>query len=371
METRAPYAVIGLFVLAAIGAAFGFVYWLNNTGGLGERRMYRVQFDTPVSGLLVGAAVLFNGIRVGEVTELKLPRGKPKQVVATISVAADTPVMPDTRAGLEFQGLTGVPVIALEGGSDGGMHVSGDMVLVADPAASQSMTLAARNALVRVDNLMAENSSGVHDIVTNLKTFSEALARNSDRIDGILAGVEKMTGGSPAAAPKTSYDLVAPTVFPSGEELAPGQLAVAEPTVTLQLDTQRILVVPPDDRAGFADAQWSDSIPKLVQARLVQAFENFNLERAVTRTTMDVSADQQLLLDIRSFQVLASAGNEPLADVTLTAKVVSKDGRVLASRIFARQAPLAETSPAAAAAAINEAFGKVAAEIVVWASGVR
>ena len=37
METRAPLALIGLFVLAAIGAVFGFVYWLNSTGGLGER----------------------------------------------------------------------------------------------------------------------------------------------------------------------------------------------------------------------------------------------------------------------------------------------------------------------------------------------
>jgi hypothetical protein len=42
--------------------------------------------------------------------------------------------------------------------------MSGDLVLVADPAASQSMTLAARNALVRVDNLVAENASGVRSV---------------------------------------------------------------------------------------------------------------------------------------------------------------------------------------------------------------
>jgi phospholipid/cholesterol/gamma-HCH transport system substrate-binding protein len=369
METRAPYAVIGLLVLAAIGAVVGFIYWLNNAGGLGERRSYRVQFDTPVSGLLVGAGVLFNGIRVGEVTDLKLPPGKPKQVVATISVAVGTPVKPDTKAGLEFQGLTGIPVIALEGGSDSDKPAAGDLVLVADTAASQSMTLAARNALVRVDGLMAENSSGVRDIVANLKTFSEALARNSDRIDGILTGVEKMTGAGPAAPPKTIYDLTAPTTFAPVKDVSPAQLAVGEPTVTLQLDSQRILVVPATDRPGFSDAQWSDSIPKLVQARLVQGFENFNLARAVTRTSPDVSADQQLLLDIRSFQVGSAKGL--IAEVVLTAKVVSKDGRVLGSKIFAQQAALSELNPATAAAAINEAFGKAAADIVVWASGVR
>ena len=72
METRAPFVVVGAFVLAAIAAVFGFVYWLHNTGGLGPRATYHVQFDGSVPGLLVGAAVLFNGIRVGEVTDLGL-----------------------------------------------------------------------------------------------------------------------------------------------------------------------------------------------------------------------------------------------------------------------------------------------------------
>lgn len=366
METRAPYALIGLFVLAAIGAALGFVYWLNNTGGLGERRTYRVQFDTPVSGLLVGAAVLFNGIKVGEVAELKLPPGKSKQVLATISVAVATPVRQDTKAGLEFQGLTGVPVVALEGGSDDKPSTT-DFLLVADPAASQSMTVAARNALTRIDGVIAENSSGLRDIVSNLKSFSEALGRNSDRVDGILAGVEKMTGGGAQPPPKTIYDLAAPTSFPPAKERVLAQLAVAEPTVTLQLDTQRILVVPPTAGPGFADSQWGDAIPKLVQARLVQAFENFSLQRAVTRTSPDVSADQQLLVDIRSFHV---AAEEAEAVVVMTAKVVTKDGRVLASRIFTQRSPVAAINPSKAAAAINDAFGKVAAEIVVWASAI-
>jgi len=44
METRAPFVIVGAFVLAAIVAVFGFVYWLQNTGGLGPRTSYRVQF---------------------------------------------------------------------------------------------------------------------------------------------------------------------------------------------------------------------------------------------------------------------------------------------------------------------------------------
>jgi len=57
METRAPYALVGLFVLAVIGVAFGFVYWLHNTSSLTERAIYRIRFENTVSGLLTGAAV--------------------------------------------------------------------------------------------------------------------------------------------------------------------------------------------------------------------------------------------------------------------------------------------------------------------------
>ena len=103
METRAPFVVVGAFVLAAIAAVFGFVYWLHNTGGLGPRTTYHVQFEGSVPGLLVGAAVLFNGIRVGEVTELGLAPDNPRRVNATISVASTTPVR------RRHQGRAGIP----------------------------------------------------------------------------------------------------------------------------------------------------------------------------------------------------------------------------------------------------------------------
>ena len=117
MEIRAPYVLIGGFVLAVIAAGFGFVYWLHNGAGLAQRTTYRLHFENTVSGLLTGAAVLFNGIRVGEVTALELDVGNPNRVTATIAVAANTPVRADTKVSLDFQGLTGVPVVTLQGGS--------------------------------------------------------------------------------------------------------------------------------------------------------------------------------------------------------------------------------------------------------------
>ena len=200
METRAPYALIGLFVLAIIGAVFGFVYWLNNTGGLAERTVYRIRFENNVSGLLNGAAVLFDGIHVGEVTGLRLDPGHPKQVIATVAVVATTPVRADTKIGLEYQGLTGVPVVSMLGGGSAASPLAASSpaeppLLVADPDAGQSMTEAARQALRRVDMLLADNADSIKSTIADLNTFAAALARNSGRVDAILGGLEHMVGG--------------------------------------------------------------------------------------------------------------------------------------------------------------------------------
>jgi phospholipid/cholesterol/gamma-HCH transport system substrate-binding protein len=372
METRAPYALIGLFVLASIATVFGFVYWLHNTSGLSERTVYQVRFENSVSGLLTGAAVLFNGIRVGEVTELRLNPENPRQVTATIAVDRGTPVRADTQAGLDFQGLTGVPVIALQGGSPAPTAWTTTPgqppVLVADPLAGQSMTQAARVALQRLETVMAENAEPLRSTIANLNTFSGALARNSDRLDGIIAGLERLTGGGAASAPQTVYDLIAPRKFPALDKTPRGQLAVPEPTAVIMFETRKIIVRPSGSEGPtFANAQWSDSVPKLLQAKIIESLENANFLRAVSRATEGIAADYQLLIDIRSFQI--SMLPDPIADVEFSAKIVA-NGRIINAKVFHATVPTKAIDAPMAVAALSEAFGKAATELVLWASGV-
>jgi phospholipid/cholesterol/gamma-HCH transport system substrate-binding protein len=362
METRAPFVLIGGFVLAAIAAVFGFVYWLNNTAGLGPRASYHVQFDGSVPGLLVGAAVLFNGIRVGEVTDLGLAADNPRRVNAVISVAQATPVRADTKVGLEFQGLTGVPVIALEGGT---MPANAGAVpaLIAEQGAGQSMTQAARDALRRVDAVLAENSEPLKDTIANLKVFSEGLARNTGKLDGIVAGLEKMTGGG-TPAQKITYDLRAPqNLGPAGRTLK-GQLAIPEPTAVAMLETQRMLFSPVRDYPNFSDFLWADSIPKLLQARLIDSFENYDIAHAPLRAADVGQADYQLLIDVRRFRITAEA--EPAVEIGLSVRLLDKNGKVIAARLFEVSQKLDRIEPPAAADAFSNAFGRIAKEMIGW-----
>lgn len=364
METRAPHALIGLFVLVVIGAIFGFVYWLHNTGGLAKRDAYEIRFQNSVAGLLTGAAVLFNGIKVGEVTELRLNPQDPQQVTAMIAVAANTPVRADTRVDLEFQGLTGVPVIALSGGSKpfpGGAPP----VLLADPTAGQSMTQAAREALRKVDTVLTENAEPLRNTIANINTFAAALARNADKVDGILAGIERLTGGGPGAAPPTYYDLTAPRDVPQADKPLPAQLSIREPTGVLMYDTQRILVLPSGaEDASFATARWTDSLPKLLQARILQTFENAGLLRSVARASIDDPGRLQLQIDIRNFQLTLKP--DPVAEVEFAARLVGEGGEILAARIFRAEAPATGKDAAAASAALNQAFVRTVKELVAW-----
>src|ERR1700759_1039951 len=112
METKANNALIGAFTLAVIAGVFAFVFWFSGGEKPSNRRVYRLVFTSSVSGLARGSWVLFNGLRVGEVTKIDLGED-PRIVYAMIDVDRRTPVKTDTRARLEYQGLTGVASVAL------------------------------------------------------------------------------------------------------------------------------------------------------------------------------------------------------------------------------------------------------------------
>lgn len=199
METRANYVLIGTFTLAIVVCVFGFIYWFQNIGGTGQRAIYTIIFDGSVSGLRTGGTVLFNGIRIGEVTDLKLAPDRPKRVVATVSIDKMVPVRADTRVGLEFQGLTGIASVSLSGGTVTSPALTGTKenpaTLMADPDATQDVTQAAREVLKRLDKFIAENEAAFSSALKNIDTFSAALARNSERLDKITEGLQNLTGG--------------------------------------------------------------------------------------------------------------------------------------------------------------------------------
>jgi phospholipid/cholesterol/gamma-HCH transport system substrate-binding protein len=196
METRANYVLVGLFTLAVIAAAFGFVLWFQSLHTAKARSPLRIVFEGPATGLRTGGNVNFNGIRVGEVVSVKLDN--PRRVVALAMVENSAPIRKDTLVGLEFQGLTGVAAISLKGGEEAAPGVpldeDGIPVLTADPNRLQDVTEAIRATLQNINKVVADNQEAVKNSLRNLEVFTSSLSRNSERIDAIMSRVDGVMG---------------------------------------------------------------------------------------------------------------------------------------------------------------------------------
>jgi phospholipid/cholesterol/gamma-HCH transport system substrate-binding protein len=196
METRANYVLIGTFTLAVIAAAFGFVLWFQSLHTTKARSPLRVIFEGPAAGLRNGGSVNFNGIRVGEVISVKLDN--PRRVVALAMIENNAPIRKDTQVGLEFQGLTGVAAISLKGGEEAAPPVpldeDGIPVLTADPNRLQDVPEAIRGTLQNINKVVADNQEAVKNSLRNLEVFTQSLARNSERIDNVMARVDGVMG---------------------------------------------------------------------------------------------------------------------------------------------------------------------------------
>jgi ABC-type uncharacterized transport system auxiliary subunit len=173
-----------------------------------------------------------------------------------------------------------------------------------------------------------------------------------------------MTGGG-AQTQATIYDLHAPTDFPHGLPAPSFQMIVFQPAAPVTLDTQRFLTG--DDAAttlAFEDAKWSDSIPNLLRAKFVEAFENAGVLR-IGDDRHQLASERVLVSDLRAFRT--TSGTDAHAEISLMAKIVDLEGKILAGRAFRSTAPTRSTDAAGAAEALDRAFGQVTTELVTWA----
>ena len=215
----------------------------------------------------------------------------------------------DSTVGIEFQGLAGAPAVSLSGGTLAAPLLAeagaDKRRLAAEKNAGQSMTQAARDVLRKLDVLVADNTAAFTSAVANVDKFAAALARNSEKVDGIVAGIERMTGGGPKITPRI-YELAAATQFPPIAAFPKGQMQLPDPTSLSLIENERI-VVSGGEKPSIENAQWPDLLPRVVQSALLRSFENAGYRRIFSRAPDGARTDYQLLIDIRRFHCGAAA----------------------------------------------------------------
>lgn len=145
------------------------------------------------------------------------------------------------------------------------------------------------------------------------------------------------------------------------------QLTVNEPSAVEALSNSRIAIKPgPHEISYFANAVWTDKLPRLLQLRLVESFENGRILKAVSAGNDRIRGDFGLSLEIRDFQVEVNNGSAQ-AHVRLYVKLVDEDKGVLVSaREFSAVSHAKNDSVDAGVDALKEAFTEVSVKIMRW-----
>jgi len=201
MESKAHYALIGTFVLLFLIAFVSFLAWFSNAQFDQQFDEYEVVFNGPVRGLSQGSEVRFNGLKVGDITGLRLDSQDSNSVIADIQVNSKS------YARLEPLGLTGLNYIQVFSGGEnypllkdlpgkGPYRIRGEMSQL-DSFLDEGGTVIeqASSALGRVNTAFDEEAiANLQGILSNVNTFTAKLAEaeiNEDAIADVLTAFER------------------------------------------------------------------------------------------------------------------------------------------------------------------------------------
>ncbi len=181
-----------------------------------------------------------------------------------------------------------------------------------------------------------------------------------------LAGCSGLFGGS---APAHLYRVTPKSTYPANLPHRAVQILVDAPLAPAGLDTSRIAL----SRSAvsidyFADSEWTDRAPLLVQTALVESFENSNTINAIDRESVGLRADFILKTEIRHFEAVYDSPNGP-PDVwtAINVRLVNPSNRdIVAQSSFEQRQRASANDVPSIIAAFDQALGGVVKDIVVW-----
>lgn len=172
--------------------------------------------------------------------------------------------------------------------------------------------------------------------------------------------------GCGTAAKNDTFDLSTPVAGSGAAQMKGRQILVQQPTALQALNSEQIVIkVSSSEIQYLAKAQWSDKLPRMVQAKLVEAYENSGKLGGVGIPGQGLAIDYQVVTDIRAFEIRTGGGSQ--AVVEISAKILNdRNGSVRAQKVFSQTVPTGGGSNEAFVKALDRAFAGVTGQIVDW-----
>ncbi|MCF7645698.1 membrane integrity-associated transporter subunit PqiC [Bacillus subtilis] len=183
-------------------------------------------------------------------------------------------------------------------------------------------------------------------------------------------GATALLAGCASSTPLDTFSL-STTQVQVAQKRKNVQILVPTPAALKALDSENIVIHDaPGSITYLKGAQWGDRLTNLVQARLVQAFENSNAVGGVGRPGDGLAINYQVQADLRDFGITASSSPQT-ARIELAVRVLNdKTGEVRATRVFTSTAPVSGAGNKAYIRALDAGFNDVTRQIVAWVVSV-
>lgn len=346
METRANYVMVGIFTLVAVLAAFAFVYWTASVGDRGETAELRIRIPGSASGLSRGSAVLFNGVRVGDVRRIYIDVNDPDAAIVEARVDRRTPITASTQVDVGLANLTGQASIEMRGSRAGEPNLldlaeeEGRVAEVtANPSAVTDLLESAQSIFRRADGILTQFEGFVDDVrdpltetVRNVEAFSQALQNNADGIDSFLASVSDLSETFTSVSGQLESTLAA------GEEL----IRAVDPDRINQVVSNVESFTRQLDEAGGGLREIMANVDEAVQS--VRRFSDGANETLARVDTIVGSVDPELVANVvRNFEAASTTVNEAAENIAHLSQVIDDrsedidriigDSRQLAERL--------------------------------------
>ena len=166
-------------------------------------------------------------------------------------------------------------------------------------------------------------------------------------------GCALLPGGGPA--PLDTFELSAPEV-PTARARSSTQILIAEPAALKSLDGQNIVIESgPGEIEFLKGAQWSDRLPRIVQAKLAESFQESHAFKGVGLPGQRLAIDYQIVIEIRTFSVRVNG--QRAAQVEMFVKLLNdRNGVVKSSKVFGAMAPVSGSGNEAYKRGLDAAF---------------
>jgi cholesterol transport system auxiliary component len=175
-----------------------------------------------------------------------------------------------------------------------------------------------------------------------------------------------------ASKPNDLYLLTPKSTFSSSLPRVQRQIVVQEPTATAAVNTDQIAIQPTPLQVQYLPrARWVDRAPLIVQALLVESYENSGKVAAVGRSTVGLRADYVIVPDLREFQGMVVSdvdGNQTIrVEVRINIKIIDEfEDKIIASSSFREYVIANSDQTPDLVRAFDEALGKTMRDAVEW-----